>query len=491
MTATATAPAPTRALRPPPAPIRNRSHEVVGRDERIPLLDGRLVRYVNLDNAASTPAFQGVLDTVQRFLPYASSVHRGSGYKSRISTAAFEDARARVGRFVGADPERDVVLFAKNTTEAINKLARSLALDNDAVVLTTLLEHHSNELPWRARPGLRTVCIRAHADGTLDEEDLDRRLREHAGHVALLAVTGASNVTGVLPPVHRLAEKVHAAGGRILVDAAQLAPHRAIDMRAHDDPGHLDFVAMSAHKLYAPFGSGALVGPRDAFTAWPDHCGGGTINLVTLDDVVWADLPDREEAGTPNVLGAIAFAAATSILEEIGFGRIAAHEADLTRHTLSRLARVPGVTVYGPTGPLAADPTRRLGVVSFAVEGLDHAYVAAVLGYEHGIGVRSGCFCAQPYIAHLLRLDAGERARWLDLARRNDHRATPGLVRISFGCYNDHADVDRAIDALEQATVGGRGTYHTARDGSYLPAGYYEPALFHLADPRCAARRPH
>ena len=231
MTATATAPAPTRALRPPPAPIRNRSHEVVGRDERIPLLDGRLVPYVNLDNAASTPAFQGVLDTVQRFLPYASSVHRGSGYKSRISTAAFEDARARVGRFVGADPERDVVLFAKNTTEAINKLARSLALDNDAVVLTTLLEHHSNELPWRARPGLRTVCIRALADGTLDEEDLDRRLREHAGHVALLAVTGASNVTGVLPPVHRLAEKVHAVGGRILVDAAQLAPHRAIDMR--------------------------------------------------------------------------------------------------------------------------------------------------------------------------------------------------------------------------------------------------------------------
>ena len=260
MTATSTAPALTPSPLPRPLVFANPAHEVVGRDERIPLLDGRLVRYVNLDNAASTPAFRGVVDTVQRFLPYASSVHRGSGYKSRISTAAFEDARARVGRFVGADPERDVVLFAKNTTEAINKLARSLTMDDDAVVLTTLLEHHSNELPWRARPRARTVCIRAHADGTLDEEDLDRRLREHAGRVALLAVSGASNVTGVLPPVHRLAEKVHAVGGRILVDAAQLAPHRAIDMRAHEDPGHLDFVAMSAHKLYAPFGSGALVG---------------------------------------------------------------------------------------------------------------------------------------------------------------------------------------------------------------------------------------
>jgi cysteine desulfurase/selenocysteine lyase len=304
----------------------------------------------------------------------------------------------------------------------------------------------------------------------------------------LLAVSGASNVTGVIPAVHRLAEKVHAAGGRILVDAAQLAPHRAIDMRAHDDPGHLDFVAMSAHKLYAPFGSGALVGPRDAFTTRPDHSGGGTINLVTLDDVVWAHLPDREEAGTPNVLGAIAFAAATSILEDIGFARIAADEAELTRHALSRLAHVPSVTVYGPTGPAATDASRRLGIVSFGVDGLDHAYVAAVLGYEHGIGVRSGCFCAQPYIAHLLRLSAGARARWLELARRNDHRGTPGLVRISFGCYNDITDVDRAVDALEQAVVGGRGTYHAVRDGSFVPAGYYEPALFHLSDPQCAAR---
>ena len=308
------------------------------------------------------------------------------------------------------------------------------------------------------------MCIRAHADGTLDEEDLDRRLREHAGRIALLAVTGASNVTGVLPPVHRLAEKVHAVGGRILVDAAQLAAHRAIDMRPHDDPGHLDFVAMSAHKLYAPFGIGrarrarATRSPRA-----PTTPAAARSTWSPLDDVIWADLPDREEAGTPNVLGAIAFAAATAILEEIGFARIAAHEADLTRHALSRLARVPGVTVYGPTGPPAADPTCRLGVVAFAVDGLDHAYVAAVLGYEHGIGVRSGCFCAQPYIAHLLRLDSTERARWLDLARRNDHRGTPGLVRISFGCYNETTDVDRAIDALEEAVVGGRGTYHAVR----------------------------
>lgn len=277
---------------------------LVGVDVPVPVLDGRLVPYVNLDNAASTPAFRSVAETVARFLPYYSSVHRGTGYTSRLSTAAYEEARSVVGRFVGADPERDVVVFGRNTTEAVNRLARSLWMPPGSIVLTTLLEHHSNDLPWRARA--RTVRVGALPDGRLDEDDLDRRLAEHAGRIALLAVSGASNVTGVVQPVHRLAAKVHAVGGRILVDAAQLAAHRPVDMRPHGDPGHLDFVALSAHKLYAPFGTGALVGRRDAFASEPDHSGGGTVRAVTLDDVAWADLPDREEAGSPNVVGAVA-----------------------------------------------------------------------------------------------------------------------------------------------------------------------------------------
>ena len=237
--------------------MRQLRQRVVGADQPVPILDGRWVPYVNLDNAASTPAFVDVVSTVERFLPYYSSVHRGTGYNSRLSTRVYEQARHAVGGFVGADPERDVVVFVKNTTEAINKLARALPIADDGVVLTTLVEHHSNDLPWRA--AAPTVHVHACADGSLDEDDLDRRLRQYAGRVSLLAVTGASNVTGVVQPIHRLAAKVHAAGGRILVDAAQLAAHRPIDMLAHDDPGHLDFVALSAHKMYAPFGSGALV----------------------------------------------------------------------------------------------------------------------------------------------------------------------------------------------------------------------------------------
>ena len=450
---------------------------LVGVDVPVPTLDGRLVPYVNLDNAASTPAFVSVMDTIERFLPYYASVHRGTGYKSRLSTGAYEEARAVVGRFVGADPDRDVVVFAKNTTEAINKLARAIPVADDAVVLTTLLEHHSNDLPWRARA--RTVHVRACADGSLDDEDLDIRLRQYAGRVALLAVSGASNVTGVVQPIHELAEKVHAVGGRILVDAAQLAPHRPIDMHAHDDPAHLDYVVFSAHKMYAPFGSGALVGSRSGFAAIPDHRGGGTVHAVTVDDVAWADLPDREEAGSPNVVGAVALAAAAEALTRIGRECIAAHESELLRYASTRLSTVPGVRLHGPSGPVAIGS--RVGVIPFLVDGIDHALVAAILSYEHAVGVRSGCFCAHPYISHLLGLDAAAARAWARRARYGDKRGAPGLVRISFGCYNDTADIDRAVDALECIVDGDvAGSYRVDEDGAFRPIGHREPALFAL-----------
>ncbi len=454
--------------------------EVVGVDEAVPVLDGRFVPYVNLDNAASTPPLRSVLDAVERFLPYYASVHRGTGYKSRVSTAAYEQARDMVRDFVGADPDGDVVVFGKNTTEAINTLARSMPMAEDAVVLTTMLEHHSNDLPWRSRA--EVVHVRARADGTLDEDDLDRHLRAFAGRIALLAVSGASNVTGVVQPVHRLAEKVHAVGGRLLVDAAQLAAHRVVDMGAHDDPGHLDFVVLSAHKMYAPFGTGALVGDRSCFGPAASHPGGGTVEAVSVDDVVWADLPDREEGGSPNVVGAVALGAATQALSAFGLDRIHAHEAELTRYAVERLGCVPGLTLHGPAcEPAAAD---RVGVIPFAMAGLDHAFVAAVLGYEHGIGVRSGCFCAHPYLAHLLHLTPGEVGSWIDMVGKGDKRGAPGLVRMSLGCYSNRRDVDRAVEALERLVAGEVvGDYEQGLDGAYVPAGYQEPQLFDLARP--------
>jgi selenocysteine lyase/cysteine desulfurase len=420
---------------------------VVGVDELVPVLGG-FAPYVNLDNAASTPPFRFVAETVQRFLPYYASVHRGSGYKSRVSTEAYEQARACIREFVGADAERDVAVFGKNTTEAINVLARSLRAPANSIVITTALEHHSNDLPWRARG--RTAVVRALADGSLDEGHLDELLAQHAGRIALLAVTGASNVTGVVPPIHTLAEKVHAVGGYIAVDAAQLAGHRAIDMRPHDDPKHLDFVALSAHKMYAPFGTGALIGRRDAFAPTPDHVGGGTVVAVTADDVAWADLPDRGEAGSPNVLGAIALAAAALVLENFGWDRITAHEGELTRYALARLPLVRGLTIHGPQ---TLDGANKVGVVPFSVEGFHHDRIASALADDHGIGVRSGCFCAHPYLAHLLRFSTADARRAFERLREGETRSSPGLVRMSLGCYNDVADLERAIDALEQITA--------------------------------------
>jgi cysteine desulfurase / selenocysteine lyase len=435
--------------------------EIVGVDELVPVSNGGLLRYANLDNAATTPPMAAVVDAVTRFLPMASSVHRGSGFKSRASTAAFEEAREVVGQFVGADLGRDVVVFTKNTTEAINTFARSMVLPEGSVVLTTVLEHHSNLLPWRLRSPV--VHIRCTANGMLDEDDLDAVLARLGSRVALLAVTGASNVTGVTPPVHRLAEKIHAVGGRILVDAAQLAGHRPIDMRPHDDPGHLDAVAMSAHKMYAPFGSGALIADRRMFGSEPDHRGGGTVRAVTLDDIVWDDLPDRSEAGTPNLLGAIAFAAAAKRLGELGLDTIAAHEIELARYARARLELLAGVTLFGAPGSL--------GVIPLGVDGWDPRHVAAVLGYEHGVGVRAGCFCAHPYVAHLLGLDGDDVAGLVADARRGDMRAAPGLVRISIGCYNDRHDIDRAVEGLEQIVAGEVGsTYRQELDGSFVRA---------------------
>lgn len=460
-------------------PMGDLRHQVIGADEIVPTLSGRLVRYVNLDNAATTPVMRAAFDAVEGLLPHYGSVHRGAGYNARRCTMAYELARRTIRDFLGADRERDVVVFTKNTTEAINKLARSMPVNDGDVVLTTVLEHHSNDLPWRAR--VRTVHVGAAPDGTLDLDDLVRNLTRHAGHVALLVVSGASNVTGVTPPIHDLARRVHAAGGLILVDAAQLAPHRPIDMRPHHDPEHLDFVALSAHKLYAPFGSGAIVGRRDGFGVAPDHCGGGTVNAVTLDDIAWADLPHREEAGTPNLLGAVAFAAAAMALNGIGWDRIVAHERMLLARTLAGLAELPGIRVHGPAGsggragsglgPMNSAST--IGVVPFSIEGIDHGLVAAILGFEHGIGVRSGCFCAHPYIAHLLGLDGDAARQWAARAGTGDKRDAPGMVRVSFGFYNDVSDVDRLLVALRQITAGAiAGSYRCDELGEYRPVGH-------------------
>jgi len=460
-----TAPASARQAAGPHALL-----ECIGDTERVPVLDGGTRRYVNLDIAASAPALACVRDAVDQFLRWYSNVHRGVGYKSRLSSWAYETARDRVAKFVGADSDSSVVLFCRNATEALNRLAHRYPFRPGDVVLTTVMEHHSNELPWRRVAEVAHVGVTP--EGRVDEADLDAKLARYAGRLKLLAVSGASNITGYVNPIHEWARKAHAAGAEIAVDAAQLAPHRPIELKQGSDPEHLDYVAFSAHKMYAPFGVGVLAGSRRVFSEGdPDIVGGGAVDLVSLESAYWTDLPDREEAGTPDIVGVVALARAIRALEDVGWDAIRRHEAELTALTLERLGAIPRVELYGDSDPSSA--ASRLGVVPFNVAGMPHALTAAVLSAEWGIGVRSGCFCAQPYIKTILGV-SDSQAR--DVARAilaRDRRAVPGAVRASFGISSTAEDVERLVEAVE-AVVRGRfdgGYVLDAERGEYTHPG--------------------
>jgi cysteine desulfurase / selenocysteine lyase len=419
--------------------------EVTGLRCKVPVLGGAHVRYVFLDNAASTPTLKPILSQVNDFLQWYSSVHRGTGFKSLLATRVFDRTREVVLEFLGGDPAHDTVIFGRNTTDAINKLARRFPFQPGDMVLTTEMEHHSNDLPWRKAAHV----IYAHVDqrGALVVDDIAARLREHAGRIKLVAITGAANVTGYLNPIHRIARMAHEAGAEILVDVAQMAPHRTVDMRPHGDPEHLDYVALSAHKMYAPLGTGALVGRAELFRHGdPDVVGGGVVDLVTETEVQWTRVPEREEAGSPNVVGAVALAAAIRMLQRVGMDRVAAHEAELTRYTLQQLLRIRGIEIYGDPDPGSAE--RRLGVISFNVKGMSHALVAAILGVEGGVGVRHGCFCAHPYLKRILHLPEEEARRFERQVVEGDRSQLPGAVRLSFGIYNNLEDVNRFLRVL-------------------------------------------
>ena len=437
--------------------------ELVGDDLSIPCVDGSERPYLDLDAAASTSALPAVAERVAEFLPWYSSIHRGAGYKSQLATAAYEEAREAIRCFTGRAATDDVAIICRNTTEAINHLAYRLTLDPTDVVVTTVVEHHANLLPWGRAATPR--FIECGPEGTFElvavRDALDARPKPR-----LLAITGASNVTGWLPPLDAIIALAHERGVAVVVDAAQLAPHRPL-------PPDADFVAFSGHKMYAPFGAGALIGPQAAFTDGdPFLVGGGAVDLVALDETVWAPPPEREEAGSPNVLGAIALAAATRELEHLGWQTIQQHDAELARKLRAGLAAIPGVRVLGP-GPDA----ETLPIASFVVDGVPHALVAARLSAELAIGVRHGCFCAHPYLVRILGLSHDELDRFRAAARRHDRRSLPGAVRASAGISTTTADLERLFEAVETVANTKPPVEYMAdpRSGDFWAVGFPRP----------------
>ncbi|KXG73876.1 aminotransferase class V-fold PLP-dependent enzyme [Thermotalea metallivorans] len=415
---------------------------VVGVNTKIPLINGSYVTAINFDNAATTPPFVSVLQEIIRFAPWYSSIHRGTGYKSQFSSNLYEQSRDVIARFVKADPKKNTVIFVKNTTEAINKLAyRFCEEGKKKVVLSTCMEHHSNDLPWRDKYKVDYIDI--DECGRLSMEDLERKLRKYKDSIALVAVTGASNVTGYRNPIHKIAALVHQYHGKILVDGAQLIPHVPFDMKPDGSPEHIDFLVFSAHKMYAPFGIGVLIGPKSVFEQGvPADVGGGTIEIVTHDFIRWAEPPHKEEAGSPNIIGVVALAAAVRMLESIGMENVERYERSLTDYALCRIRTVPGLRLYGNK----EDCQDRVAIIPFNIEGMPHDILAAILSYEAGIAVRNGCFCAQPYVQRLLNIP-GEEVKKRIQDPKMDH---PGMVRISFGIYNHYDEINVLVQMLHK-----------------------------------------
>ena len=422
---------------------------LVGAETEVPLVTGGTRRYVNLDYAASAPALQAVHDAIEELLGWYSSVHRGAGFKSRASTAAYEGARESIRDFVNARTD-DAVIITRNTTDSINLLAGTLPESTHVVAFAG--EHHANLLPWK-KIGVRYLPVPETPAEMLEQLATTLRDLPHCEDPHLVAATGASNVTGEMWPLAQISEVAHEHGARLLVDAAQLAPHAPIDMQRDG----IDYLALSAHKLYAPYGAGALIGERDWLSAGdPFLRGGGAVKIVTVDETVWADLPDRQEAGSPNVIGAVAMGVPCDALAAAGMDRIAAEEAELLTYARERLAGVEGFEHYRVW---PADHPR-VGLLTFNLLGVPYDLLAAVLSAEHGIGIRHGCFCAHPLMMRLLRVDDAEAQRLIDATRSGGHERLPGAARMSLGLGSTKADIDALADALRAiATDGPRWTY--------------------------------
>ena len=407
---------------------------VVGADLQAPLVTGGSRRYANLDYAASAPALACVAGRVAEVLPTYASVHRGAGYASRLSTALYEDSRATIGAFVGARPD-DVAVVVRNTTDALNLLAGCVPDGGRVVVLD--VEHHANFLPWQ-----RLEHAVVPFAGTLEQTLADLELEVATAPTALVAVTGASNVTGEELPIEWITAVAHAHGARVVVDAAQLAPHRRIDIAASD----VDYVTLSGHKLYAPFGAGVLVGRRDWLDeATPYLAGGGAVLSVCGDATEWAPAPARHEAGTPNVIGTAALAAACAALEQLDPGALEVHEETLRERLVEGLTGLEGVAVHR----IWPDSPSSIGVVTFTVDGYEPGLVAAVLSAEDGIGVRDGKFCAHPLLARL--------------------GLPGGAVRASVGAGSRLDDVDRLVAALRDLLTSGPRWSYELLDGRWSP----------------------
>ncbi len=421
-----------------------------------PLATGETSRRIYLDSTASTLQLGVVKDVMDKYLPYYANTHTNVHFNAKLSTTEFDWAHNMMLDFVDADPDVYGSFFVgSGTTGCINRIARTLSRKRPErdVVITTIMEHHSNDLPHRKHfkevvhiP----VVITEEGFGAADLVKLEEALKKYGERVNYISVTGVSNVTGIVNPIYDIAELAHRYNTLILVDAAQMAAHVPIKMSGHDNPlRNIDMVAMSGHKIYAPASPGVVITRRDLFSGIePEEVGGGMVEDVHVDRYIPTDMfPDREEAGTPNIAGAIALATVLYTLKKVGMDFIDEEETDLVNYAISKVKEIPGVVIYGQTNP---DCCHRTGAMSINIRGMHHSLTAAILNDYHNVAVRNACFCAHPYVREMISDDL--MAQMDDLSNEELEALAElhrGMVRASFGIYNTRDDVDALVRALK------------------------------------------
>jgi len=413
--------------------MENIRNMMFGTNTLVELDNGKLTPGINLDNAATTPPFKAVVREIEKQLQCYGSIGRGKGQKSEHSTEIYVEGRDIVKDFVGANDDRYTVFYTNSTTDGMNKLASALIESPNDVVLTTRMEHHANDLPWRERA--KVVYAEVDALGRLIIDDIERLLIMYGGAIKYVSVTAASNVTGYVNDVHKIAKLAHRYGAKIIVDGAQIVAHRAFSMIGNTPEEDIDFFVFSAHKMYSPFGGGAVVGQAEILNEHiPQFYGGGMVKAVCDNSVVYLPAPDRYEAGSPNYPGVVGMLNAMKILKCIGFDYIKNHEQLLLRKTLKELRKLPGIVLYGDSNHIAD----RVGIIVFNIKNIHNEIVAEYLANHHAIATRHAAFCAHPYVRRLTKVDDPTPCE-----------SPEGMIRISFGIYNDEADVDAFLHAIK------------------------------------------
>ena len=436
------------------------ARNVIGLDVRYTLANGERTRRIYLDSTASTLRLQIVQDVLEKFQPYYSNTHSLLHFGAKVSTKEYLWAHEMMLEFVRANPEIYTAFFVgSGTTGGMNRVARTLREKRPErdVVITTIMEHHSNDLPHRKH--FREVvhvpaAMAAHSLGCVNLSRIEAALRENAGKVNYVAITGVSNVTGIINPIYDIAELAHRYGALIVIDAAQMAAHVPIQMSGHADSNRdLDVLVFSGHKIYAPGSPGVVITKKDLFLGIePQEVGGGMVDQVYINRYTQTQkFPDREEAGTPNICGAIGLAAALYALNKIGMDFIAAEEDRLIEYALEKLSTVDDLIIYGETDMTQC---QRAGAISFNLRNMDHGLTAAALNDYFNVSVRNECFCAHPYVREMVTMSLSAEAERLsdeELAQLAElHR---GMVRASFGVYSTRQDVEALVAALQHISA--------------------------------------